>query len=91
MNQSITNFTLIGGWCKMIELFYNAIIFLDDFTEERFIYDAYFYAEKRVSIWQVKYELEDLIEKEKLSYTVEMYCYAVLSQKAIPLERSIKR
>ena len=73
-----------------IDLFYKAVCKLDRFSEERFIYDAYFYAERKVSIWQVQYELEDLNDDDKISFTVEMYCYAILSGKAIPLEVSIK-
>jgi len=68
-----------------IDIFSLAVNRLKTQTEERFVYDAYFYAEERVSIWQVKHELEDLHFENKISNVVEEYCFAVLSNKAKPL------
>lgn len=59
-------------------------------TDERFIYDAYCYAEHRGNeydlAFQIKDDWEDLIWHDRLSEVLEDYCIYVLARKPEPME-----
>jgi hypothetical protein len=74
-----------------IELFELARTTMEEYlcrkiSDERFIYDAYIYAQHYGNeydlAFQVRDDIDDLLEYDKLSDEVEDYCLAILSAKS---------
>lgn len=59
-------------------------------TDERFIYDAYCYAEHRGNeydlAFQVRDDYEDLLQHDKMSDVLQDYCILVLAHHPEPTE-----
>jgi len=59
-------------------------------TDERFIYDATCWAEKRVPIFMVKHYYDDLLNNDTMPDFLQDYCIAVLNG-AKPLNFTYQR
>lgn len=72
---------------RPVELYFLALEKNELTAPEALIVKAYQYAEKPITPFQIMHEYEDVLDKDKLSDAVEDYCLAILSERAIPLER----
>ena len=74
---------------KNVELYFKAIDKGKFLVPEELIALAYEYAEKPVSLFQIKHEYDELLESDKMSGVVEDYILSLLSGRAKPLKRRV--